>query len=508
MKKLKLILIASILTLGLNSCRTMSSVYNIMDFKPMETSEAEPHTVTLRNSAVMEFSGHSSPLPLFRQWDTNVFGDWEKGKDYKTASIPAGTKVKILAVVHTNQMVYYPFLLAEHTRYLVETPDGKRGTAFIPEAVEGLKVGFHNMPDTTMTISRVRIERINQGKGMKFWFKMKEDGKEYTMKEADLRVRGQLPVYHDGEMVILKKKDLDSLEGKTLAEVESIIAPTYNISKEGGKLVAKFPFALYAEGDIAYSGVAVPLIRKDGKLVADSYKFMKEENMNELSKIVKLIYGFEKISYQTSIRSASTGFGYYSYPRISFISSHLMSPMVRTIVGILLGIILFFVTFIFIVPLLARLVFYIKPLSNQQVKKISGFIFIIIYIGFIVYFNLYTSILALIISIIIAKQAYEFLYTYIDLRRCSVCHAVGMVKFTESIIHSDRTDLDPNVYLRTTTYSSGKRVTGRTYWLFRVLKRTRIWSDNYVCTKCGHRHSTIGTTVTSEEKGKYFSDWN
>ncbi len=503
MKNLGHIVLAFLALVCMSSCKTVDALYGIVDFKPMEAQEAEAgiHTVVLRSGATMEFSARRSPLPMFEQWSKDVFKAWEKGKDYRTEHIPAGTRVRILAVVHTKQMGYYPFLLAQHTRYLVETPDGRRGTAFIPEAVEGLKVGFHNVPDTCMTISRVRIEPLNGGKDMKFHFRMKEDGKEYTMREADLRVRGQLPVYHDGEMAIISGKTLEQIEGKTLGEVEELIAPTYNISRVNGKLTARFPFVRYEKGGELYSCVDVPLKKREGGYVAEGYELSGKQDFRDIASLAGSISKFQALSYSTSIRSHAVSYGYYSYPRWNSFSSHMMNPTARTIAGMLLGIVLFFAAFLLMVPLLARIVFYIKPLSNAQVKKISSAMFIMIYIFAVIYFGIYSSLVALVLSFLLAKLAHGYLYKYIDIRRCPKCHAVGLVKHTGHTTNYDYRIRENTPRLEKIEEFLGVRKIRERFHYYHQVWHHQSWTDNYVCRKCGHKGHIRTNKTTAETDG-------
>ncbi len=483
MKVLRLLVVAMVIASGFSSCQSVPIIFNMIDFKPMsmEDAEAQSRTVVLRNSAKMEFSNNAQPLPMmFKQWDINIFKSWEKGVDYKVETIPAGTKVKILGVVHTETMGFYPFLLAHHTRYLVETPDGRRGTAFIPEAIEGLKVGFHNVPDTTMTISRVRIEKLEGGSGMRFWFKMKEDGKEYTMNEADLRVRGQLPVYHDGPGIFMEQEELNLIKGMTLSEVEDMIAPTFNISREGGRLVAKFPFVHFKDGVNLRSGMDIPLKKKDGELIADGYEFRDPVDFSGMGNLYQNLYSLNSEADNTSIQKHQIKYGYYEHPRFDVWSSFEFQPIARKLFGVVIGLILFLIAFIFAIPLLARLVFYIRPLTNKQVKLLSGFLYIVIYLAVVYYFLIYQDIILLIITIVSVIIAFDALYSDIRRHRCERCHAVDLVEY-------DGTEHRPTEVTTRETVLKDRR---NRRWRFMTFLVKEYWSDHYVCRQCGYHYQT------------------
>ncbi len=482
MKAFRLFLSAIAAAACLNSCQSVPIIFDMIDFKPMslEDAESQANTVVLRNSAKMEFSNNPQPFPtFFQQWERDIFKTWEQGKDYKVETIPAGTKVKILAVVHQESMGFYPFLLAEHTRHLVELPDGRRGTAFIPQAVEGLKVGFHNGPnkDTTMTVSRVRTESIRDGRGIRFWFKMEEDGKEYNMTEADLRVRGQLPVYHDGMGIYLEQSQLDSLKSKTLPEIEGMIAPTFNISRESGKLIAKFPFVQFKDGNMIHSGLEVPLRKKGGEFIAEGYEFAETNDVSELAGLMGFLHRLNSVAEKTSIKKHILDYGYYEHPRFYAWSSFEFNPWARKIFGVFIGIILFFLVFVFGFPWLARLIFFIKPLTNKQVKTLSSALYLVVYIATVYYFMIYSDFILLILTVVTVWIAFDALYSDIKFLRCESCHSVGTVVHDKTT--HDHTVIDP--FTTTIHTKKGRR------WTFLSFLVTKSWHEHYICLNCGSR---------------------
>ncbi len=510
MRKLKSFILTIAAAFALSSCTTVYSLYNKIDFVPLELDEAysDPHSVVLRSSAQIEFSNNSAPLPLYDPNATDIFDSvqsWTKGKDYNTGTISAGTKVKILAVILPDNANAKPMLFSRNVRYLVETQDGRRGTAFIPQAVEGLMVPVRETGEL-MTVSRVRAEAKKEwGRtAYDYYFRMKEDGKEYTVGEIDFRLNDQLPVYRYGLVSFIKQKQLDRIEGKTLPEVEALIEPTYNISSEGGRLVANFPFIYFEKDDASYSNLKVPLVRKNGVYVAGGYELAGEQKDDEFSALTNFIAKFTIYTFRISSKNLATEYGYSLFPRFGSFNTFLVPGMLKIVVGVILGFILYLILFLLVIPKIARSIFYIKPLTNKQVAWIAGTIYFVLFIASIVYFGMF-DIISLIFVIMVMRAMYCNLFNELDLTRCETCHEVGSIVQVDKKVHMDVTTSEQKTkteqvvdhVVRHTRVTKTKWETKTHTWdepIYRSVQRKYVlfsrrikWTDYYQCSVCGQK---------------------
>ncbi len=510
-----------------SSCTTVPAIYTLLDFVELTPAEAadSQRTVQLRNAAQIEFSNQRTPLPPVRMDGEDLFAKWTEGEEYRVGTISAGTSVKVLALVFSEGTEEYPYIISDRVRYLVELPDGQRGTAHIPEVAEGMKVMLKATGEE-MTIARVRIENV-PAEGFnkaykKYYYKMEENGEEYRLADLDCRNKRHLPVYRDGTIVFLDDVRLNSISGMTLQQLEAHIAPTFNISRQNGKLVAHFPFINYTTGDDYYSHLEVTLARQDTLIVAESYALANLQHPSEYSWLTRTFFDIQNFTYKTTIKKDASHFAYYAFPRFNAWNSYYLNSIARIALGVAVGFFFFAIFFIYILPKLAHSIFYIRRLTNPQVKWISVLLYLIVMSLAVVYFGLYDPI-SLIFVLLIFMVMYGVLYNELDLTRCEVCHRVGTIEQTDHVVLNEGTTTDGQVHHGSKRVQVGVKVTTTTYRtryggshsvehrepIYRDVRYSFVrffyhkkWKDFYKCTNCGQRivynrsrHSTYTQVV-------------
>ncbi len=507
---MRTILIA-LLCLLLGSCTSVPALYNAIDFAEMTPEEVEtsPRIVKLRYKTQVEFSNERTPLPVYKEKSADAMGDWAVGSEYEVATIPAGTQVKVLALVFCEGNTSQPYIIGSDVRYLVELPDGRRGTASVPEVVEGMKVKVIATGEE-MTIARVRVENVPAKDGRnaykKYFYKMEENGQEYKIADLDCRNKRHFPVYLCGTIVFVDDEGIEAIPGMTLQQLEAHIAPPFNISRSEGKLVAYFPFINYTKGDDYYSHLEVTLAKQDTVFVAEDYKLANLQHLSEYSWLTRAVFNYTMFNYKTSIKKDAGQFAYYAFPRFSFWNSYYFNNTMRMILGIVVGLLLFIVCFLYILPKIARSIFYIRSLSNPQVKWLSVAVYVAVMIPTVLYFSLYDPI-SLVIVIFTFVFMYGLLYEQLELTRCEVCHSVDTIVQTDHIVLSEGKETDGVVHHGTKKVHVADRVTTRTYntsvgtsksfevkrepiyrqrsYRFIQVFYHKNWKDCYKCKHCG-----------------------
>lgn len=445
----------------LSSC-TMTTMANWFDTKRVDTDYIYEHAIELTTAIP-----HEVTLP-------DTLAD-KKGKRTKK-TIPAGTKLKVLAIGHDRKFdVSHEKWFKTNTEFVVELADNSRYLCPLPEIFIGRRVASKADKKDSITIERIGQKSKGKANMLILYGKDSQNRiKEYTYSDIDYDTKPILPMTETFSGRYLSYKYLkDKLEGKSFQEVEQILKPAQRVIRKGNDRIASY----------LHIGTTSPhestFYRNTTIYFADN-KVAGIYGQNFDNFMLSNLPGFLSISKWQSLM-LTAGNDYYVFPRFSFFNFYQLGGWQARefISGFLL--ILFFGILAFLPSLINRWTFfYIKPIPNTIIKWIGWFM---------TASTLYIATISLCydesLLIVIIQTAFLggfmigsfiFVTAGVEGGRCPRCHSVRSL-----IDHG-------NSGQNTTTYQSDalKRNDSDSK-KFRIRHTLTSWKENYTCKKCGYQ---------------------
>ncbi|MDR1809725.1 MAG: hypothetical protein LBR34_04890 [Prevotella sp.] len=409
-------------------------------------------------------------------------------------AIPVGTKLKILAMQGLSNEWGSQFTLKPY--FIAETPDGSRSLVHCPEAYKGFPVKIEGS-DEWQTVDKIVVEKTKNGATR--WRYTVNGKSDVVPKQIDSE---KMPRYNPQSIVgVVKKISPEKVEeqfvGKPLDDVEQAFTLADRITVNGNKQTAYFS-GYKIETDSVYLS---PLALRIENGVTTGIDWTNATVIDKSSKLYKFktLLNVFSVFYSNNLQTLSS-------PRQwarSIAALEIVRPTGkwRIVISIILNIVLIISTFVFIFPwIVKKMFFYIKPLNNKVVIRLSRIVYVILTVWALFFFGLISPSLTTVAVLAFFAAAIRLGYTSIkddaESDRCPYCNTVGEVyyvgKSDEKTFSStrERTSSEYVADRKVTEYTNGRKTGGWTEGHYeKVTRKTRTinkhWKDNLHCNACG-----------------------
>lgn len=491
MKAFSLILTSCVLLLCTacgNTADIGGTLMDRIDYLPLDAQDVDQRakTVTVRNATTL-----------------TTYAGTSIHSDQKEVKVKAGTRVRVLAQAYEGGR---PGHKANRSTFIIELPDGTRGTALLPEAFVGER-GLvykgtsdpHAAPDTVV-VTDIRLEPTNNPYSTPVY--------QYTQKHlttGETETKKSAPVWQRD--LILPLADLqwglyfrdarqieEQLKGRTLAQADSLLLPAQYVGRsEDGRTMAVYShIAPTHTGKGTGSGLVL---------------YFEKGRMTEVGKM-----GGQSLAWSQRLpgmqwwgsHPALTPGGwkvYADYPRFGGFHFWWFGRLFRPLIGLLL-VALCFVAGMALPWLLAHYAWGRISLLPNWVVLLLTYVTQALVLWAVFCLTLWgTGVIWLLCGILLMVFLFTtVLYTQtLDFRgsRCPRCHHMGCVYQvgTRDRSHTARSGVKQrDVYSHSeTSYRKADNVKVTTHYYnrekYRTVTEVDAGDDLYHCERCGHDFS-------------------
>lgn len=406
---------------------------------------------------------------------SDIYWQAAKGGKYEAAgTIPAKTKLRVLGALPVT-----PEQIAQGTSpdtgvylyYIVELPNGSRVLAKVPEAVMGLKTRLKK------TGEEVKIHKVVEGKS---YVEFYAEGHDEFYKLSELKALPHGRTFYNPARIperIAAEKLEKRFVGKSLQQVEQEYMLADRITVNKGAKTAYFLGIMAERDSTALWPLTLTVVNDTVRMIDWSNGYRAMNRMWPWTPIQVLITkkGLTEGEYKPDSRFKGvlldTNIGTMCqaarWSQTTWVGNiFVFGPTARLVISIIIGMIMVMVFYGIILRRIAKLVYYIKPLSNSAVEVLALVVYLPL-VALTLFFGNMGNLGGIFIMLVLVFLIFGGFQTSVEYSRCPHCHAVNKIRYVgkrdEKTSRSQGTETDREFVVDKviTTTRDGRKISER-----------------------------------------------